>query len=1476
MRMILLTDLHIRADSTVESLPWVNHFCEYMNRSPIMDTLVFVLGDIIDGGNPLAFDAAETIFGYIQSSLNSLPNYKVAFIPGNHDYCTGTLDRFEQFRHQAQTQTPIGDFLSQSVNHIVYGSYNFLLANSIQNNNYALPGKLNLPDLKASMVDNTQPILFLHHSMTFEDESNHTGIVDFEQTRQFIQDNRIHFIFHGHTHAGRCFPLGVDTNQFGIGSLGIPPEQLTDLTNESEQFYEVIFNDRNLESIYKLRWSGGQLEYQGTLLYPELKNRYSAPSSIPQKEHSCPERYIPRLVASRKFANSDQLTQYFSKDERHSLEAVCKKSQYLILIADAGLGKTIELQHLAYTLDHSTSLRPVHLTLNTYRGESLLDYILSFYPSYKTLDPNSFFLILDGYDEVSDTANFKSALARWKLDNPRSSVCISMRSNFYSPDTAALKDFTVYQLLAFSEEDIGAILDNSDICADAFLTECKGADLASLLESPFYLENFITIYQKTHSLPKRPEMMDTLMKQHMCNDSSKFEYRQNDSLSEHKREIHLALTRFAYGLLLLKQQTCTPEEYQALLVENDRDHIKHGSLVVLTPQGYSFQHNIFKEYLIAKHLSELDFAEMQQHLIIPDTNQLNPYMQNVLGFLLSTSLSSELIEWVLTVNPFVLTRLEKDRINDALRIQVLNVALTTIIEENIWFHEGVCSESQLANFVQSSAACEILIGQVRTPHHFRSLYFALSILLNFTNLYGYTNQVRECLISCYQNEQVRPHEKRMAIAAIAKLHLHSAEILEDLIQRFSSSDASYIRLGIYEYLKMTDTLDEHILFLLEGVVYISESYPKTEISDGIEHFTLVQCLSAIRSPVAIEQALYWFADGAHIDLYLYDNKDILPGYFANAVTIYHGGYTKILEAVYEYLITTISHHTSTYQKNCYMFFTETNTVAEIMSRLVSVDDERYLYLIEDFIRSNSAALECLCSMYQQNKLCDDTLFTRYASRHQYDNRIFERCNAEIYAKTGATLPNPPPQIDYDENQKRSTQVFFDCLFNQQAMLGLQNQLLERVDDVNIAIDEAWHWICYSRRHDVAFGLYELCLALAQCGDKNMQVIEFFKIVDLNAFVINRLCHLAKDGEFQNNIYVTTKQRQTIEAYYHQLETEIDYHSAFREISTNSFSLSGALRSYMTLQQAFDFPLPTAYYLGLLEIPHNYIGKLDSHSLEAKYKLIEQHIDKSAIVQHIGDLVVADFRFNLLDDLMFGCRRYHIYTAQDKALWMCKQHEWSIHTRLNALDYLLEICDQRFVLVELLADADDPLFLELLERFYTTHSLLLIDETKKRYAQTKSSEFLRYLILLNDPSGIELYLELSKSAGHSPGSTSVKSAGMSLIGDDQKVTDAIGHITDLNLLPQLSMAIQLLFTDGFLDNAFHSLRGSLTTAFYTLAQNNYNEIMHALQELKKEFESDSEGTSFCNTLLRQIKDQHKLTLLPELSIRQVRGIIKAID
>lgn len=1106
MRVLILSDLHILPGESFTSAPWINNFCNFLKSKYYSDTLIIVLGDIIDNNGKSwgsAFDAADTIFSHIEKELENVP-YRIIFVPGNHDYCDGNLSKFDWFCQKHQT-LPVDDssFACQSTIHFSVEDINFILTDSIQDKNYRLPGKLDIEAIRSCLCSDKENILFMHHSILFEDSYDHTGIINQPEAITFLQENNIKFVFHGHAHATRHYTVLNECISFGVGSIGVKDPGID---NEKEQFFEIQLHGNNIEAIANWLWRGGTSTYERIIIYPTQYEKFSDSNLIPFIQYNDPDNYIQRYILPRDQAAGDEIIKQFSFDEKITLFDACIKEQFVLFIADAGLGKTIEMRHLAYLISTNNHyMRPVFLPLNLYNGQSIYDYLYSYAKSYKTLDPSQFILIMDGYDELNSQTDFKRELSKFIIENPDTRICISMRSNFLSTSSSVFSNFSIYQLLELTNKEIQTELIKRGIDVQAFLGECNIKGLYRFLENPFYLNQIIEIYLSDGSLPKQPELLNRFFEIRFSKDIKKFEF--SISIEDSQYEAERALIRFAYGMQLLDCTSCDEKTYQSIIADkDDKEYIKHSSFTINTLSGHSFAHNIFKDYFVAKYISKMEYDDVIRHISISGTNYLNPSWFNIVGLVLQLNLNKELVNWVNASEPLILTRLEPAYITPELRYSILVNTLTNIIEKNVWFTTEICSEVQLSEFVQSDQAVCLLIEQINHPAHFRSLYFALSVLSHFSALYGMENEVRRTLLNCYQCSDVRPHEKRVAISAISTLGLNTPDITSDLIERFSNSSASYERLGVYEYLKQTKQCNEYVDVLLCGIKYLSYEMQNDNTINGTEHFTLIECLYSISEDSAIEKVIDWLSDEKHTRVDFYDRAKLFSHFFDVAVISYNNGYVSLYDSVYRFLLCSMRHYPRYHIPDALRFFLKTGTLESTFKRLVCENSKDIILMIEDAIQFQPTLIDLFISLYMQEKLKDPQIFKHYTLRHQRDKAIFSKCAESIKVKTGEIL-TPEIPINYVERQQADIQEFFNCLFDIYAMRSLLLQLIASYQGCDLTFKQLRNSFAQHDRYPI--GTHMLEIALIQSKFKDEHISLFLDLINWECFVINRLCYIFK-------------------------------------------------------------------------------------------------------------------------------------------------------------------------------------------------------------------------------------------------------------------------------------------------------------------------------------------------------------------------------
>ena len=396
MRFLFISDLHIKQNTLPENTAWVAHFSRYITENSGLDpVIVFVLGDVIDQGVPAAFDAADAFFSYIKEQVSPV-DIQFIFLPGNHDYCDGDLSPFMEFcQRHGRDQI---DFTVKSTWQVEFGQINFILADSMNGRGHRGPGMLSVAEIGNAFKAGKTNVLLLHHRLLFEDISSSGGVVNQYEVLSMLKRLGIHFVLQGHAHFSQDYDLSDDIHVFGVGSMGKDAEEMGEwVENEYDQFVVMSVDGNRVESIDNMLYRGGEKRFASQLLYPRLHDEYSDGSGIPLIEYQSVDGYIARTVMKREEAQ-DPIARCFNDNSESSLYSVCLREKYTLLIADAAIGKSVELQNLAYALTaRGGGVRPVLLQLRDYSGTSIEDFLIRKHPEYATLNPRRFVLILDGY-----------------------------------------------------------------------------------------------------------------------------------------------------------------------------------------------------------------------------------------------------------------------------------------------------------------------------------------------------------------------------------------------------------------------------------------------------------------------------------------------------------------------------------------------------------------------------------------------------------------------------------------------------------------------------------------------------------------------------------------------------------------------------------------------------------------------------------------------------------------------------------------------------------------------------------------------------------------------------------------------------------------------------------------------------------------------------------------------------------------------
>ena len=920
MNIILISDLHINPTDKQHFL--IENFCESLRIlfSPAEEIVIFVFGDITDRGKKEFFEDATRNLDYI---LEQLKGWRVIFefIPGNHDICNKSLEDFDNFTEKYQLFKH--RFSKNPVYSKVYEDINFIFASSSVDCDHSY-GNIDIESIRPYLKQDKHNVLLLHHSLVSEYKKE-TTMTDVPSIHKFLTENNIEFILHGHAHASRNISFIKDIHLIGTGSL------LTGISaNENNQFNVLGIDHGKIISIVNYRYISENGSFTACYnLYP-AENKFTDPSKVKRHKIEAVTNYIVRKVWSYSLSMADAVTCIFSSKEKKTLFDVSKleKTNLIILLAEAGTGKSYELIQLAHQLSQDGSpYYPVCINLNTYNGQELKDLFKGEYEAYKNLRPECIFWILDGFDEIIPEfmMKFKRNLKAYRDENPHTHILLSTRSNFLKTKTpdgnwGAFPNSVEYCLCPLELPDVIGYISAQGIDSERFLAEIKDNGLSDLLYIPFYLIKLTDIYNKEGQLPKKSNLMDSLISISFRYDSDKFEYTMELYKKEH--DLFKYIERAAIALQLLNKNYITEAEYQCLFSETVRNELLQFSGLWVQSQGtWAFSHNNFREYLAARLLSKLPFEQILHYIAYEGSEpEIKPEWLNTLSFLLSIYETSDLQDWLFKNTPFALVKFESDRVPAEMRFSILICIFSELKEKNLWFERERCSERELAIFSQSPEAIDYLLQELITSDsdHFRAQYIALSLLANFDNYFGKTDKIRADMLTYISNPETRNHEIGQAIKVLGHKSLSSIEITEKLMLQFSNIDDDSIRHSLYVYLVDTNNQDKYVDFFLSGAKYAVRRH----VTNMSELIALTEGLKKLSSADALSKALIFLAKAIGRPS-VHDETKIFDLLCGKAEVLYQNGDTSVFDTLLNAFCIAADEMETQYPKRILQFFDRT-------------------------------------------------------------------------------------------------------------------------------------------------------------------------------------------------------------------------------------------------------------------------------------------------------------------------------------------------------------------------------------------------------------------------------------------------------------------------------------------------------------------------------------------------------------------------
>jgi hypothetical protein len=499
-----------------------------------------------------------------------------------------------------------------------------------------------------------------------------------------------------------------------------------------------------------------------------------------------------------------------------------------VLLGEAGLGKTIELQATAKILRNS-NYNPLHKSLrDIVNNQSVEDY----FPELKEYVENQvpFCLILDGYEEIKNIdyrdSVFPSLLNQFvnKLDriykNGKYSILISSRKSYYFD--GKFSRFIELELCELSMDDVKNMLDNREVEKEAFFNEVEKKNLMSFVRNPFYLCHIIDLFNFKNVLPDSHDLMDEIIN-HLFKEKNYEKFRgQLSELTRENRRARFTLRKLSVVFLMSATTSMTTDQLEEIngyiFADGKKELIKcSGIFEVDEDEKWEFKHNIFCEYLAAEFLNEKyndDFEGLLK--VIAYEYGIYSNYKNVVTFLLLIRKSTDLNEWIFTHCPAEIMNYELSKIGEKRSAELFESIFLSAIKKGYFIQRD--SEVNISSLINYSESISFLLKVINTSNNEIELYNAIRLLGTAENLCGKDEIVLTSLLDFLSSDRGNHHHKRDAIYAVLDLNLSNKTVTDFLYEKFRSTSDKELLRGINRYVLKNDLADLFIDTLINQLV----------------------------------------------------------------------------------------------------------------------------------------------------------------------------------------------------------------------------------------------------------------------------------------------------------------------------------------------------------------------------------------------------------------------------------------------------------------------------------------------------------------------------------------------------------------------------------------------------------------------------------------------------------------------------------
>ena len=575
------------------------------------------------------------------------------------------------------------------------------------------------------------------------------------------------------------------------------------------------------------------------------------------------EGYIPLKVRREENEQDAYKRIFYGNDSSKSIDdLIIEGSKRLILFSDPQHGKSTVLAKLAFDLQQSELYRPFLFNLRNYSSASLLETQIKL--SDRLDNSSSSVLILDGLDELkeADRDNVISEISTISMNYPLMNIVLSCRMSHKTIMT--LNGFEDIYLQSMSYDSIVSYIQCHCSDPETFLSNARDSQIMQLLYVPFFLKESISYFETHKSIP----LDKVTIYEHFINRC--FQEDQGRKIARSgfvspKVRLTKHLEHIAFSMLTSQQMEISADElFEDLGINHEVIEELIGISLITKGDngGFTFVHNAFKEYILAKKLSTLGFVQIKQLVCYPETAIIIPALKNVVVLTIHLICKSPLWDksnfqkWFIEEHPWLLVEVGPECLDKNTR----EIIFMGIYNEHRrkGLHIDYGRVESLMKFSSTQQSARYIVSEIENSESIDVNCMNALRLAEYTDFSLLSEKelehAREVFLSLLKVEGQKMGKYSYISFPFHNSSLQTPEFLEEVKQQINDTTNCYLIQLVCSMAVSLGLADEYVDWALTKAEYV-RNYEDNGATHVVSDHELMEHIRALRNPQNIIKAL---------------------------------------------------------------------------------------------------------------------------------------------------------------------------------------------------------------------------------------------------------------------------------------------------------------------------------------------------------------------------------------------------------------------------------------------------------------------------------------------------------------------------------------------------------------------------------------------------------------------------------------------